>query len=92
MFSFGRVTVVQTLYSPEGTHYAQLIDSDQGALGGDTIVYVYKTSAKLDLFFLKISKAPQTVYFGDWGEFKTMKLEWESEQILRINGHPHKIQ
>ena len=92
LFPIGRVTVVQTLYSPEGTQYAQLIDSDQGALGGDTIVYVYKTSAKLDLVFLKISKDPQTVYFGDWGEFKTMKLEWESEQILRINGHPLEIQ
>ena len=91
LFPIGHTTVVQTLYSPEGTYYAELIDSDQGALGGDTIVDVYTTSAKLDLFFLEISKDPQTVYFGDWGEFKNMKLEWESEQVLLINGAPNPI-
>ena len=91
LFPIGQTTVVQTLPSPEGTHYAELIDDDQGALGGATVVNVYTPSAKIDLFFLQISKDPQQVYYGDWGKFENMKLEWESETVLLINGAPHEI-
>jgi hypothetical protein len=52
---------------------------------------VYTPSAKIDLFFLQISKDPQQVYYGDWGKFENMKLEWESETVLLINGAPHEI-
>jgi hypothetical protein len=92
IFSFGQDTVVQTVYSPEATYYAEVIDSDQGALGGDTLVEVYNTKKKIELFFLTVQKNPQRVYFGEWGEFQTMKLEWESEQILLINGWPNEIE
>lgn len=91
LFPIGQTTVIQTLPSPEGTHYAELIDDDQGALGGATVVNVYTPSAKIDLFFLQISKDPQQVYYGDWGKFENMKLEWESETVLLINGAPHEI-
>lgn len=40
--NIGQNTVVQTVESPSGKYYAQVIDSDQGALGGDTLVDVYK--------------------------------------------------
>ena len=91
-FNIGTVTVVQTLPSPAGTYYAALIDDDQGALGGNAVVEVHDTRKKLDLFVLEISKNPQIVYFGDWGKFENMKLEWKSEQVLLINGAPHEIQ
>lgn len=38
----GQNTVVQTVDCPSGEYYAQVINSDQGALGGDTFVDVYK--------------------------------------------------
>ena len=41
---FGKKTVVQTIPSPSGKYYAQVIDDDQGALGGNTIVEVCKKS------------------------------------------------
>ena len=90
-FPIGKNTVVQTLSSPAGTYYAELIDSDQGALGGDTVVNVYTAKAEVDMFFLEVRKDPQMVYLGEWGEFENMKLEWESEQVLLINGNPYAI-
>ena len=92
LFPIGRNSVVQTLPSPGGTYYAEVIDSDQGALGGDTLVEVYDNQKRINLFVLSVQKKPQRVYWGDWGEFKTMKLEWQSEQVLLINGKPYGIQ
>lgn len=91
-FSIGQNTVTQTLISPEGRYRAEVIDSDQGALGGDTIVQVVDLQKQWDLLVFLIRKNPQRVFWGDWGEFMTMKLDWESEQVLRINGHPNKVE
>ena len=90
-FSFGEMTVVQRLPSPEGTYYAELIDDDQGALGGNTLVYVYDTRQRIYLGLLMVQKNPQRVFMGRWGLFETMELEWESEQVLKINGRPYEV-
>ena len=64
--NFGENTVTKTVESPGGTYYAEVIDSDQGALGGDTYVNVHKNSC-VDLILFKIKKKPQrapvTKYF-----------------------------
>ena len=44
----------------------------------------------LNKWFL-FQKEPQVVYHGDWGKFETMRLEWESEQVLKINGRPYEV-
>ena len=82
--SIGKDTVVQSVKSPNGTYTAQLIDSDQGALGGDTLVLVYEKGG-LDLFLLRIEKEPQLVYLGQWGAFNQMTLEWKNNNCLLIN-------
>lgn len=92
LFPIGRNLVVQTLPSPGGTYYAEVIDSDQGALGGDTIVEVHEPQKRVNLLLIELRKDPQRVYWGDWGEFKTMKLYWESEQVLVINGKPYELE
>ncbi len=69
--SIGQNTVVETVESPGGKYYAQVIDSDQGALGGDTFVDVYQ-SGEINALLFKIEKAPQRVYSGDWGTKGTM--------------------
>lgn len=89
--NIGHNTVVQTIESPNGTYYAQVIDSDQGALGGDTIVNVCKTS-RLNAIVFKIEKKPKTIYRGEWGEFKTMQIHWEDENCLVIDSIEYKIQ
>lgn len=93
IFLFGNIgqnTVVQTVESPGGKYYAQVIDSDQGALGGDTIVYVYKSS-KLNAILFQIQKKPQRVYTGDWGEFRTMRIQWKNDRYLIINSVEYPI-
>lgn len=88
--NFGQNTVVQTVESPSGKYYAQVIDSDQGALGGDTLVDVYKKSG-INLLFFKIERKPQRVYFGDWGEFKYMQIYWKDDHCLVINSVEYEI-
>ena len=66
-------TVVQTAESPNGSYCAKVIDSDQGAMGGNTFVDVYRKCG-INTKFFKIHKKPQRVYSGDWGEFENMKI------------------
>ena len=89
--NIGQNTVVQTVESPSGKYYAQVIDSDQGALGGDTLVDVYKKSG-INLIIFKIEKKPQRVYFGDWGEFNNMQIHWKDDNCLVINSVEYEIE
>ena len=88
--NIGQNTVVQTAESPSGKYYAQVIDSDQGALGGDTLVDVYEKS-KINVGLFKIEKKPQRVYTGDWGEFNTMQIYWKDDDCLVINSAEYEI-
>ena len=89
--NIGRNTVVQTVESPSGKYYAKVIDSNQGALGGNTLVDVYEKS-KIDAILFKIKKKPQRVYFGDWGEFENMQIHWEDDNCLVINSVEYEIE
>lgn len=89
--NMGQNTVVQTIESPSGKYYAQVIDSDQGALGGDTLVDVYEKSG-INVILFKIEKKPQTIYSGDWGEFNNMQIHWKDDRCLIINSTEYKIQ
>ena len=87
---FGENTVVQAVPSPSGEYYVEVIDSDQGALGGNTIVEVYENK-KLDLGLFRIEKEPQRVYQGDWGEHLDMQIHWKDNNCLVINGVEYEI-
>ena len=76
-------TVVQSVPSPSGAYCAEVISSDQGALGGDTFVEVYKTG--VDAGFFRISGAPRRVYRGDWGAYRDLQLSWKNDHCLLIN-------
>lgn len=89
--SFGANTVIDSIPSPDGTYYAEIIDSDQGAMGGDTVVYVHKNS-KLDLLILSVSKTPQRVYIGEWREYETMQIQWKNENCLIINSEEYPVE
>lgn len=81
---FGQNTVVKTIASPNKIYYAEVIDSDQGALGGDTFVDVYERKGIHTPVF-KISQKPQRVYQGDWGEFENMEIYWKNDNCIVIN-------
>ncbi len=94
VFTFGRiatVTVVDTVYSPDGAYYVEVIDSDQGALGGDTFVELYEKSA-VDLFFIRISKKPERIYHGDWGAYKKLDIYWKDENTVVIGSSEYYVQ
>ncbi|MBE6812319.1 MAG: hypothetical protein E7523_05505 [Ruminococcaceae bacterium] len=89
--NIGQNTVVQSAVSPDGTLCAEVIDSDQGALGGNTLVQVRETYS-FDAGIFEISKKAQRVYMGEWGEFKDMEIEWKYDNCLSVNGHEYAIQ
>lgn len=88
---FGENTVVQTAEAPNGEYYAQIINSDQGALGGDTFVDVYE-NREINAIVFKISKQSQRVYRGEWGEFEDMTIYWKNDHCLVINSVEYEIQ
>ena len=88
--NFGQNTVLKTVESPNGHYYAQVIDSDQGAHGGNTFVDVLKESG-INTVFFKIQKKPQRIYSGNWGEFENMKIYWKDDNSLIINGIEYEI-
>ncbi len=82
--NMSRDTVVKSIDSPNKSFYAEVIDSDQGALGGETYVDVYeKKGINTPLF--RISKKPQRAYQRDWGEFENMEIYWKNDNCLVIN-------
>ena len=82
----GQNTVVRTVPSPQGTFVARIVDSDQGALGGDTLVEVQQSGKSLDMGIGVFTPAWVRVYAGEWGEFQNMQLAWADEQTLVIDG------
>ncbi len=88
--NIGQNTVMQTVDSPSGKYYAQVIDSDQGALGGDTIVNVCE-KWELNGIFFKIKKDPNRVYMGPWGEAFDMQISWIDDRHLLINNVEYEI-
>lgn len=86
----GQNTVVMSVESPNETYYAEVIDSNQGALGGNTFVDVYENKG-LNAIIFTISKKPQRIYQGDWGEFEYMAISWKNDHCLVINSVSYEI-
>jgi len=90
-FIFGDLphnTVVQTVESPNEKYYAQVINSDQGALGGNTLVDVYK-GRKMNFIIFTLEKKPERVYEGDWGYGEHMDIYWKDDKCLIIDSKEH---
>lgn len=87
---FGGIAEIRTvrrLPSPDGSSYAEIIDDDQGALGGSTLVEVCPRGLSGE-YGVRVAKQ---IYFGRWGEFKDMELSWKDESCLEINGRAYPI-
>ena len=91
-FSIGETTIVETVHSPHRVYRAELLDVNQGALGGDTVVEVYDEGRVYDFSFVQLRKRPQRVYMGSWGTFEDMELYWESDSVLCINGTAYEME
>jgi hypothetical protein len=70
--------IIDKQYSPNGIYRTTTIDSDQGALGGDTFVVLEK------IYFGSIKRNIKTLYEGDWGE--KPEVIWVDDNNVKING------
>ena len=94
MLTFGIIgqnTVIKNIESPNGNFYAQVIDSDQGAFGGDTLVNVYEKRG-IDTFIFRLKDKPQRVYLGEWREYESMYISWKDDKCLVINSVEYEIE
>lgn len=88
---FSSNTVVKYLNSPENTYTAEIIDNDQGALGGGTLVEIKYNNQKFSVLLGVFKKFPKIIYDGDWCEFDNMTIKWENENTLLINNVRYNI-
>ena len=86
----GQNTVIKNIDSPSGNLYVQIVDSDQGALGGGTIVNVYE-KREIDVVVFKLKDKPQRVYLGEWREYENMQISWKDDECLIINSVEYEI-
>lgn len=89
--------LINEAQSPDGLYYAEAYLSDQGALGGETAVVVTKAEKAIPTPFGWICAVDSaTVYLGEWYDPEKcdgsgIRLSWQDENTLLINGRPEEI-
>lgn len=71
--------------SPDGAYVAKLSVVDEGALGGDRVIWVYPT-ATVKQGILGEWKQEKEIYRGDWIEAESISFSWADERMLLLNG------
>lgn len=84
-------TIVKSIPSPENTYVAEVIDNDQGAFGGSTIVDIRSPKTDINFFFGKFSKPAIRIHAGVWDAYKDMEISWKDEETLLIDNKEHEI-
>lgn len=93
IMTFGQIsqdTIIKQVLSPDKTYTAILIDSDHGALGGNTIVNIDNNSSEISVLLGRLTKTAR-IYTGRWGEFETMTLAWQDDNTLLINEKSYSV-
>lgn len=88
---FSKKTVVKSEMSPNSIYLAEIIDNDQGALGGMTYVTVTRLNRDLNILIGMLKKRRTVIYSGEWVDFKGMTLKWKTDETLYINEKEYKI-
>ena len=89
MSDFGAETVLAREISPDQTYCAEVIDDDQGALGGATILEVYRYDESFSIGSFEFRKNIRTIYYGRWGEYES--LYWIDNDHLSMNGRTYSM-
>ena len=85
-------TVIRAVKSPDGVYLAEVVRSEQGALGGNTFVNVTKPGAAVPILVGEFTMRPYQVYSGEYDEYVHMDIAWEDNTTLRINGEAYIIE
>ena len=86
---FGSRTVLAAEVSPDSIYAAEVIDSNEGALGGATQLLVYRNDKSFSIGSFSFRKSQKEVYSGPWGEFES--LSWIDGETLSLNGRTFDI-
>ncbi len=86
---FGARTVIAREASPDMRYCAEVIDDDQGALGGATILTVYRLDGSFSIGSFDFRKSQTVLRSGPWGEFES--LSWQDSEHLSMNGTIYEI-
>ena len=73
---FVKTREIREIPSPNGNYYLVLANSDQGALGGNSLVYVKRV-------FPGLIQWKRTLYIGSWGE--ELNIKWVENHKVSIN-------
>lgn len=82
-------TVIAREASPDMRYCAEVIDDDQGALGGATILVVYRLDGSFSIGSFEFRKSQTELRSGPWGEFES--LSWQDSEHLSMNGTIYEI-
>lgn len=88
--SIGASTVLDTIQSPDGVYYADIIDVDQGAFGGNTVVEVSK-KRKADILIFRFEEKGKQMYIGEWNEYEDMEIYWKQNDCLVIDSEEYTV-
>ena len=92
MAALYKIQLSSLLSHPIEHNYAEVIYSNQGALGDDIFINVYENKG-IDIFIFKILKKPQSFYESDLGEFGNIEeIYWKDDNCLVINSAEYKIE
>jgi hypothetical protein len=86
---FGARTVIAREVSPDMRYCAEVIDDDQGALGGATLLLVYRLDGSFSIGSFDFRKSQTELRSGPWGEFES--LSWQDSEHLSMNGTIYEI-
>ena len=86
---FGARTVIAREVSPDMRYCAEVIDDDQGALGGATILTVYRLDGSFSIGSFDFRKSQTELRSGPWGEFES--LSWQDSEHLSMNEKIYEI-
>lgn len=86
---FGARTVIARELSPDSVLCAEVIDDDQGALGGATRLMVYRFDKSFSIGSFELRKSQKELRSGPWGEFES--LSWQDSEHLSMNGKTYEI-
>ncbi len=81
---FGVQEITQELYSPDSTYYAWVLRTDEGAMGGDTYVYVRNIKRDKNILIGTLKSRDISIKYGNWSQ--VYSLEWEDNETLLVDG------
>ena len=88
---FSKDETVKSEMSPNSIYLAEIINNDQGALGGNSYVTVTRQNRNFNLLIGKIKKKPKIICSGRIWEFDEMALKWDTDEIIYIGEIKYEI-